>query len=234
MTKLTDTRAIVACDTQVGDGLASAAHSLRTSDGHIVKAAVAARALGYTPLMFTKVGTAPADTEASDAFALDVREKIASKLPKLQRECIALSGQEIGQLYGDNEVEQMRAQIARKEANKVYVRVLDRLRAVLTEIASGTRNAATGALVALPKGSSEKAGRAGPVKTLQGKVERFDEAVRAVDMVKLNLSNDQAAALQEALDRVKRANIELNRVLNAIEASRKAAAAAGPDKAANM
>ena len=233
MSKLADTRAIVACDTQVGDGLASAAHSLRTSDGHIVKAAVAARALGYTPLMFTRRGTAPADTEASEAFAADVREKIASKLPKLQRETIALSGQEIGQLYTD-EVEQMRAQIARKEANKVYVRVLDRLRAVLTEIASGARNAATGALVALPKGSSEKTGRAGPVKTLQGKVERFDEAVRAVDMVKLNLSIDQAAALEEALDRVKAANRELNRVLNSIAAARQARAASGPDKAENL
>lgn len=232
MSKLADTRSIVACDTQVGDGLASAAKSLSASDGHIVKAAVAAYALGYTPLMFTRFGTAESDTEASELFAWDVREKIVSKLPKLQRECVGLSGQQIGDMYSD-EVDQMKAQIAKREANKVYVRVLDRIRAVLTEIASGARNAKTGALVALPKGS-EKTGRAGPVKTLQGKVERFDEAVRAVDMVKFNLSVEQAAALDEALARVKAANRELNSVLNEIEASRKAAAAAGPDKAANM
>lgn len=233
MTKLTNTRAIVACDTQVGDGLASAAHSMRTSDGHIVKAAVAARALGYTPLMFTKVGTAAADTQASDAFAADVRDKICSKLPKLQRETIALSDKEIGQLY-ENEVEHRLASIAKSEANVTYTRVLARLRAVLTEIYSGARNAKTGTLISLHKESSEKAGRAGPVKTLQGKVERFDEAVRAVDMVKFNLSVEQAAALDEALDRVKAANRELNSVLNSIADSRKAAAAAGPDKAANM
>ena len=232
MTKLTNTRAIAACDTQVGDGLASAAKSLSASDGHIVKAAVAAYALGYTPLMFMRVGTAESDTEASESFAWDVREKIVSKLPKLQRECVGLSGQQIGDMYSD-EVDQMKAQIAKREANKVYVRVLDRIRAVLTEIASGARNAKTGALVALPKGS-DKAGRSNPVKTLQGKVERFDDAIRAVDMVKLNLSVEQAAALDEALARVKAANRELNRVLNSIAAARQARAASGPDKAENL
>ena len=210
MTKLSDTKAIAACDDTLGKKLTAAGEAARKGNKAILDAACLAYGLGYSTFMFLPYGHA--DLEASDSFALDVRNKIAAGFSADQRRFIGMSAAEIRDAVGEDALAAVMANDAAKQASKIYKDTLRVLRTYLEEIQGGLR-LANGKRVKLE--SARDSNRKGAIEALIDKLARFDDTLRGVDLEKLNTSNDHIDAIQAAIGQAKSANRELNKALNA-------------------
>lgn len=208
--KLTNTKAIAACDDTLGKKLTAAGEAARRGNKAILDAACLAYSLGYSVFMFLPYGHG--DLEASDSFALDVRDKIAAGLSVDQRRFIGKSAAEIRDAVGEDALAAVMANDAAKQAGKIYKDTLRVLRTYLEEIQGGLR-LANGKRVKIENSSG--ANRKTAIETLVDKLTRFDDTLRGVDLEKLNTSNDHIDAIMAAIENSKAANRALYKALNA-------------------